>query len=42
MIKFRKKYWNKTARLRDWDYGSNAIYYIRIFTGEEKEYFSLG
>jgi putative transposase len=42
MIYFRKKYWNKTARVADWDYGSNAIYFIRIGTKDKKEYFSLG
>ena len=30
MVTFRKKRWNKTARIEEWDYGSNARYYIRI------------
>ena len=40
-VQFRKKYWNKTARLSDWDYGSNATYYVRIGTKDKREYFSL-
>ena len=39
--KFRKRDWNKTARLPDWDYGSNATYYVRIGTKDGKEDFGL-
>jgi putative transposase len=37
---FRKKEWNKTARIAGWDYGSNATYYVRIGTKDGQGYFS--
>ena len=36
---FRNKYRIASARLKDWDYGSNAIYFVTICTHERKHYF---
>jgi putative transposase len=40
MEQFRKKKWNKTARIAGWDYGSNATYCVRIGTKDGHPYFS--
>jgi len=39
MEKFRNKYRIPSARLQNWDYGSNATYYITICTAGRKHYF---
>ena len=39
MVTFRKKRWNKTARIKSWDYGCNARYYVRIRTKNGKKSF---
>ena len=36
---FKGKYRIESARLRNWDYGSNASYYITICTGGRECYF---
>lgn len=36
---FGNKYRILSARLKDWDYGSNAIYFVTICTHERKHYF---
>jgi len=37
--KFQNKYRIASARLKDWDYGSNAIYFITICTHGREHYF---
>lgn len=37
--KFRNKYRISSARLRNWDYGSNAIYFVTICTQNREHYF---
>jgi REP element-mobilizing transposase RayT len=37
--KFQNKYRIASARLKDWDYGSNAIYFVTICTHCRKHYF---
>ena len=37
--KFQNKYRIASARLKDWDYGSNAIYFVTICTHEREHYF---
>ncbi len=37
--KFQNKYRIPSARLKDWDYGSNAIYFVTICTHHCKHYF---
>ncbi|MDM8158642.1 hypothetical protein QUH73_02310 [Labilibaculum sp. K2S] len=37
--KFQNKYRIPSARLKDWDYGSNAIYFVTICTHEREHYF---
>lgn len=38
-IKFANKYRIETLRLRNWDYGSNGMYFITICTGNRNCYF---
>lgn len=37
--KFQNKYRIASARLKDWDYGSNAIYFVTICTQNREHYF---
>ncbi len=37
--KFQNKYRIESARLKNWDYGSNAIYFVTICTQHRKHYF---
>ena len=37
--KFKGKYRNESARLQNWDYGSNAAYFITICTKDREPYF---
>jgi hypothetical protein len=37
--KFQNKYRIPSARLRNWDYGFNAIYFVTICTQNRKHYF---
>ncbi len=37
--KFQNKYRIASARLKNWDYGSNAIYFVTICTHHRKHYF---
>lgn len=37
--KFRGKYRNESARLRNWDYGSDAAYFITICTKDRIHFF---
>ena len=37
--KFQNKYRIPSARLKDWDYGSNAIYFVTICTHQREHYF---
>ena len=37
--KFREKYRNESARLRNWDYGSDAAYFITICTKDRIHFF---
>ncbi|WP_096432803.1 transposase [Labilibaculum antarcticum] len=37
--KFQNKYRIPSARLKDWDYGSNAIYFVTICTQHRQHYF---
>ncbi len=37
--KFQNKYRIPSARLKNWDYGSNAIYFVTICTHERKHFF---
>jgi putative transposase len=37
--KFKGKYRNESARLQNWDYGSNASYFITICTQNREHYF---
>ena len=37
--KFRNKYRIPTVRLQNWDYGSNAMYFVTICTANRKYYF---
>lgn len=37
--KFKNKYRIPSARLRSWDYGSNAAYFITICTREMQHFF---
>ncbi len=39
MDKFRGKYRIQSTRLQNWDYGSNAMYYITICTRKRKHHF---
>ena len=39
MDKFRNTYRIESARLKNWDYGRNAWYYVTICTGEKKCFF---
>ncbi len=39
MTKFRNKYRIESARLQNWDYGSNALYFITICTKNRKCFF---
>ncbi len=39
MEKFRNKYRIESARLRGWDYGSNAAYFVTICAGNQSHYF---
>ena len=39
MKKFRHTYRIESARLRGWDYGSNAAYFVTICTGDQNHYF---
>ena len=39
MEKYQNKYRIPSARLPDWDYGSNAYYFVTICTGNRKHYF---
>lgn len=38
-VKFANKYRIETLRLRNWDYGSNGMYFITICTGNRNRYF---
>ena len=37
--KFQNKYRIKSTRLQDWDYGSNAAYFVTICTQNREHYF---
>ena len=37
--KFQNKYRISSARLKDWDYSSNAIYFVTICTQNREHYF---
>ncbi|UJH92816.1 hypothetical protein LZ575_10545 [Antarcticibacterium sp. 1MA-6-2] len=37
--KFKGKYRSESARLPNWDYGSNAAYFITICTKDREHYF---
>ncbi|MCX6237989.1 MAG: hypothetical protein NTY07_10635 [Bacteroidia bacterium] len=37
--KFQDKYRIPSARLRNWDYSSDGVYFITICTGEHECYF---
>lgn len=37
--KFQNKYRIESARLKNWDYGSNAVYFVTICTHERQHYF---
>ncbi len=37
--KFKGKYRSESARLQNWDYGSNAAYFITICTQNREQYF---
>ena len=37
--KFQNKYRIESNRLKNWDYGSNAIYFITICTADREHYF---
>jgi len=37
--KFQNKYLISSARLKNWDYGSNAIYFVTICTQNREHYF---
>lgn len=39
MDKFQNKYRTNSIRLKNWDYGSSAIYFITICTKDMKHYF---
>lgn len=38
-IKYQNKYRSESARLKNWDYGSNGIYFITICTKNRTHYF---
>ncbi len=37
--KFQNKYRISSTRLKDWDYGSNANYFVTICTKDREHYF---
>jgi putative transposase len=37
--KYKGKYRNESARLQNWDYGSNAAYFITICTNDREHFF---
>ena len=39
MEKFQNKYRIPSARLQNWDYGSNGVYFITICTADRNHYF---
>ena len=39
MEKFRSKYRIESARLKNWDYSSNGMYFITICTGNREHFF---